>query len=199
MWLVTSGSLYIYSGIIFHTCILPSCFPTLALYLEDGVRRCAHKLISRILLLWKYVFYVFWETFIPWTLSHFSICTIRLPCLWQLPPPSWTLVPVWEVGVHDSESDNRGHVIQWDATSCFAYHDLVPINPFLPPLLYSSFGGLLHTEQQMFFSWYYMQIFQAAAQNWYYHMRNIMTLTFPAASNSFCCFSLNPKNLQLCI
>lgn len=107
--------------------------------------------------------------------------------------------PSWEVGVNDLESDNRGHAIQWDATSCSAYHDLVPIHPFLPPPLYSSFGGLLHTEQQMFFSWYYMQIFQAAAQSWYYHMRNVMTLTFLAVTNLLSHFSLEPKNLQLYI
>lgn len=128
---------------------------------------------------------MFWKTFIPRTLSHVSKFTSRLTWLWQLPPSSQTLVPGWEVGVNDLESDNRGRAIQWDATSCFAYHDLIPIHPFLPPLLYGSFGGLLHTEQQMFFSWYYMQIFQAAAQSWYYHMRNIMTLTFLLPLNHF--------------
>lgn len=167
--------------------------------LEVGVRQCVHKFLSRILSLWNYVFYMFQKALVQWKLSHVSKFTSRLTCLWQLPPSSQMLATGWEVGVNDLESDNRGRAIQWDATSCSAYHDLVPIHPFLPPPLYSSFGGLLHTEQQMFFSWYYMQIFQAAAQSWYYHMRNFMTLTFLAVTNLLSCFSLEPKNLQLCI
>ena len=94
---------------------------------------------------------MFRKTFIPWTLSHVSKFPSSSTHLWQLPPSSWTLVPGWEVGVSDLESYNRGCAVQWDATSCFAYHDPVLINLFLSPLLYTRFGGLQHTEQQMFF------------------------------------------------
>lgn len=160
VWLSTNRSLYVCSGIILlNTCIwhnfLPSCFSTLVMNpSEVGVRQRVHKFISRILLLWDYIFYIFLKVLIQWNLSHVSKFTSRLPWLWQLPPSSWMLALGWQVGVNDLESDNRGHDIQWDATSCSACHDLVPTHPFLPPLLHSSFGGLLHTEQQMFFSWY---------------------------------------------
>lgn len=206
VWLVANGSLYICAGITIthvHTCtwrrILPSRFPTLVLcLLEANVRQHVHMFIPRILLLWNYIIFCVLESTQPMKI-RIRQGTNRLTCLWQLPPSSQELLPGWAVGVNELESDNRGHAIQWEATSGSAYRDLVPIPPFLPPLLDSSFGGLLHTEQQMFFSWYYVLIFPAAAQSWYYHMRNVRTLTLLAVTNLLSCFSLEPKNLQLCI
>lgn len=194
-WLATDCSLLL-------SCIwqspLPGCCPVLAVcWLEAGVRQCAPRFIKRIVSLWNYVFHVPEYT-----------CSMKIIPRWEIYYHVNLLVAATSIIVtashqrrsgskNDLKSDNRGHAIQWDATSCSAYHDLVPIYLFLPPLLYGSFGGLLHTEQQMFFSWYYMQIFQAAAQCWYYHMRNPMTLTFLAVPNLLYCLPFEPKNFQL--
>lgn len=205
VWLVTNGSLYICAVI---TSFMSTLVPDTDFYLLAfpyqfcacwNVRQHVHKFIPRILSLWNYVFSMFWKALSRRQLFRIRQGTNRLTCLWQLPPSSQELVPSWAVGVNELESDNTGHAIQWEATSGSAYHDLVPIPPFLPPLLGSSFGGLLHTEQQMFFSWYYVLIFLAAAQSWYYHMRNVRTLTLLAVTNLLSCFSLEPQNLQPCI